>query len=68
MAKVFDCQKGKMLPGTVQSVTGEKVFISWRRLQTVLREAGEIRPNERLTHLEIGEWGISIVLERLRQR
>jgi len=34
-------------------------FCSWRRLQEVLRQAGELRPEERLVSYQVDERGIS---------
>lgn len=34
-------------------------FCSWRRLQEVLRQAGELRPEERLMSYQVDDRGIS---------
>lgn len=45
-------------------VHGDAGFISWTRLATVLRAAGELKPNEALAFYQLDNRGITYRTER----
>jgi hypothetical protein len=65
---IYDAKKQELLPGTVKSVCGVKGFISWGRLIDELRTSGEVRRFEEVTHLEIGDAGIHIVVSSTKKQ
>lgn len=53
----YDLEKHRFLPE--EQPSGTMGFISYERLVEQLARAGELRPNEKVTHLTIGSDGIA---------
>ena len=60
---LYDVEKKTVVGSAERRPSGLTGFISYDRLAKLLQKLGEIKPNEKLTHLTIDEQGFTLHLK-----
>jgi hypothetical protein len=63
MANMPAARRISLVPGRVAGGAGTGGWISWRRLQAVLRQSGDLLPDEVLLEVAADERGLVFILE-----